>query len=277
MENIRNQLKALSRQYNSLYNTRVQLKGSLFWLISQSFPYFTKDLDIDEFTKSNPEVYNFLYDYWHIDTLKNLSVEEFLETIKDWSKKHDYRFDEERALKIYNASQSLEASLPKDEHTKRLIQSLIEQLWLNDKYLKTIKDELIVVSKKIPEISIIEEMTGVDDLNAAILVAEIGDVNRFEKRTAITSFAGLDPKTLKEQKALKCKNSKGKIELKRVLHEIIENIFREKPLDDPIYNFMQKKCLEGKSEQVCKTAGANKFLRIYYGKVKAYLNQNAKY
>ena len=39
------------------------------------------------------------------------------------------------------------------------------------------------------------------------------------------------------------------------------------PADDPVYLFMMKKS-EGKPYQVYMTAGANKFLRIYYGKVK---------
>ena len=36
----------------------------------------------------------------------------------------------------------------------------------------------------------------------------------------------------------------------------------------PASRFMDKKCAEGKPYFVCMTAGANKFLRIYYGRVK---------
>jgi len=43
------------------------------------------------------------------------------------------------------------------------------------------------------------------------------------------------------------------------------------PDDDPVYDFMIKKRSEGKQYFVYMTAGANKFLRIYYGKVKEYL------
>ena len=44
------------------------------------------------------------------------------------------------------------------------------------------------------------------------------------------------------------------------------------PEEDLVYKFMQKKRTEGKPYYVYMTAGANKFLRIYYGKVKAYLS-----
>lgn len=43
------------------------------------------------------------------------------------------------------------------------------------------------------------------------------------------------------------------------------------PQDDPVYLFMNKKRAEGKPYLVYITAGANKFLRIYYGRVKEYL------
>lgn len=43
------------------------------------------------------------------------------------------------------------------------------------------------------------------------------------------------------------------------------------PQDDPVYLFMDKKRSEGKKYYVYMTAGANKVLRIYYGRVKEYL------
>ena len=49
-------------------------------------------------------------------------------------------------------------------------------------------------------------------------------------------------------------------------------LIQTKPLDDPVYQFMDKKRAEGKPYLVYMTAGANKFLRIYYGRVKEYLD-----
>ena len=39
--------------------------------------------------------------------------------------------------------------------------------------------------------------------------------------------------------------------------------------ENEIYNYMIKKEKEGKAKKVCKFAGLNKFLRIYYAKVMA--------
>ena len=40
------------------------------------------------------------------------------------------------------------------------------------------------------------------------------------------------------------------------------------PADEPVLQFLDRKRTEGKPYYVYMTAGANKFLRIYYGKVK---------
>lgn len=51
----------------------------------------------------------------------------------------------------------------------------------------------------------------------------------------------------------------------------METLIKKSPLDDPVFQFMDKKRAEGKPYHVYTTAGANKFLRIYYGKVREYL------
>ena len=43
------------------------------------------------------------------------------------------------------------------------------------------------------------------------------------------------------------------------------------PLDEPVYQFMDRKRAEGKPYRVYMMASANKVLRIYYATVKAYL------
>lgn len=44
------------------------------------------------------------------------------------------------------------------------------------------------------------------------------------------------------------------------------------PQDDPVYKFLDKKRAQGKSYYVYMIAEANKFLWIYYGRVKEYLS-----
>ncbi len=52
----------------------------------------------------------------------------------------------------------------------------------------------------------------------------------------------------------------------------MDGLIKRSPIDDPVYAFMDKKRAQGKPYYVYMTAGANKFLRIYYGRVKEYLS-----
>ena len=44
------------------------------------------------------------------------------------------------------------------------------------------------------------------------------------------------------------------------------------PQDEPVFQFMDRKRTQGKPYKVYMMASANKFLRIYYATVKAFLN-----
>ena len=60
-------------------------------------------------------------------------------------------------------------------------------------------------------------------------------------------------------------------QLRKTLFQIMDVLIKSAPSDDAVYRFLDKKRLEGKPYYVYMTAGANKFLRIYYGRVKEYL------
>lgn len=51
----------------------------------------------------------------------------------------------------------------------------------------------------------------------------------------------------------------------------MDALIKTKPQDDPVYQFSDKKRAQGKPCYVYMTVGVNKFLRIYYGRVKEYL------
>jgi transposase len=105
-------------------------------------------------------------------------------------------------------------------------------------------------------------------------MAEIGDVTRFSHKAAITAFAGVDPGVNESgtyaQKSVPT-TKRGSSELRRTLFLVMDALIKSMPQDDPVYQFLDKKRSQGKPYYVYMTAGANKFLRIYYGRVKEYL------
>ena len=84
------------------------------------------------------------------------------------------------------------------------------------------------------------------------------------------SIQGANQSGAHEAKSVNTSKS-GSPELRKALFLVMDCLLKTMPQDDPGYQFMDKKRSEGKPYLVYMTAGANKFLRIYYGRVKEYL------
>ena len=127
---------------------------------------------------------------------------------------------------------------------------------------------------KLPEYPVVMGIKGVDPSLGPQLMAEIRDVTRFTHKGAITAFAGVDPGVNKsgtyEQKSVPTSKRESS-SLRKTLFQVMDYLTKTKPQDDPVYAFIDKKRAQGKSYYVYMTAGADKFLRIYYGRVKEYL------
>lgn len=105
-------------------------------------------------------------------------------------------------------------------------------------------------------------------------MAEIGDVTHFTHRGTLTAFAGVAPSKNDSgkytQKSVRT-SKKGSPNLRKTLFQLMDGLSKHSPSDDPVYAFMNKKQAEGKPYYVYMTTGANKFLRIYYRRVRKYL------
>ena len=85
------------------------------------------------------------------------------------------------------------------------------------------------------------------------------------------AFAGIDPEvddSGKKHSESNPSTKRGSPHLRKTLFQIMSTYLKLSPLDEPIYQFIDKKRAEGKPFYVYMTAGANKFLRIYYARVK---------
>lgn len=69
-------------------------------------------------------------------------------------------------------------------------------------------------------------------------------------------------------------SKRGSPHLRSVLFTICSVILQHADPENPIYQFMDRKRAEGKYFYVYTVAGTAKFLRIYYARVKEYLNAN---
>ncbi len=61
------------------------------------------------------------------------------------------------------------------------------------KQIKLVEKKIKEMSKNIDDVKIISSIKGISDYMAAVVFAEIQDINRFQRKEQLTAFAGLDP------------------------------------------------------------------------------------
>lgn len=86
-------------------------------------------------------------------------------------------------------SRKAKNSLP----TKLLITTAAQQLLTGKMTLAALRAEMTRIASQLPEYETVCAMYGVGETTAAQLMAEIGDVRRFPRRSSIVGFAGVDP------------------------------------------------------------------------------------
>ena len=174
-------------------------------------------------------------------------------------------------MDIYASSCGHFTTLPKNDNTKLLITTAAQQLLTGKMTLAALRAEMTRIASQLPEYETVCAMYGVGETTAAQLMAEIGDVRRFPRRSSIVGFAGVDPgidESGKHSAKSVPTTKRGSPHLRKTLYQIVCTYLKKSPADEPVYQFLDKKRAEGKPYFVYMTAAQNKFLRIYYARVK---------
>ena len=274
MDALRNQLKTLNQQFAFYTKQKTASKNNLIALLDMTFPGVNTLFDSPARDDGSQKWVDFAESFWHVDCIRSISLTAFTERYRKWCKRHGYNFQSNKPKEIYDNSKNLIAVFPKDALTKTLIKQSVTQLNAVSATVEHIRSEMNLIASELPEYPVVMSMYGVGASLGPQLMAEIGDISRFHRRENLTAFAGVDPGANQsgQYEAQSVHTSKhGSPRLRKTLFQIMECLVRTKPYDDPVYRFIDKKRAEGKPYFVCMTAGANKFLRIYYGRVKEYL------
>ena len=274
MDKTRNLLKTMNRQFGFYMAQKTAMKNNLIALLDQTYPGANDFFDSPARGDGSQKWVDFVHTYWHVDCVRSRSPEAFTEHYQDWCKRKGYNFSARKAEKIHQLSSGLIAVFPKDDSTKLLIRQAVALLDAASKTVESLRLKMDETASTLPEYPVVLAMNGVGPTLGPQLMAEIGDVTRFTHRGALTAFAGVDPG--KDDSGQRVRKSvpttkKGSPCLRKTLFQIMDGLIKRSPADDPVYAFMDKKRAQGKPYYVYMTAGANKFLRIYYGRVNEYL------
>ena len=273
-ENTRLLLKNCYRQYRQYSKVQTVLKNNLISLLDTVFPNVNRLFSSPVRGDGSEKWVDFVAEFWHCRCVTEKSEKAFTNKYQRWCKTHGYNFSEAKAHTIHAKASGHIGIMPKSETTKLLVEQAVVQLRTTSTTLTALKREMLTLAAQLPEYPAVMGMFGVGPTLGPQLIAEIGDVRRFYSKKALVAYAGLDAPPNDSGDVTGKHKSMSKIgasSLRRTLFLVMSVYLRSAPLDEPVYQFMDRKRAEGKPYHVYMMASANKFLRIYYATVKAYL------
>ena len=274
--NIRKSLKILNRQYQHSVKLKTMMNNNLISLLDLTFPGINK-----LFTSSSRETdghekwVDFILEFPHCDRIRKLTLNTFSKKYKKWCQKNSYYFTEASCEKIYAFAIESVSGVSADDSTILAVIQAAKILNSSIENCHAIQVEMNRIAAQLPEYDTVMDMYGVGKAIGPQLIAEIGDPRRFHSRKAITAYFGYDSENDDSgQKVTKSNpmTKKGAGSLRRTLFIIMMVLIQNKPDDNPVYEFLIKKQSEGKHYYSYMNAASNKFLRIYYAKVRDLLN-----
>lgn len=272
----RNLLKTYNRQYNQYTKLKVMLKNNLISLLDQTFPSVNSLFNTPVRKDNGHEKWiDFALKYPHAECISKKSLALFSKSYLSWCHKNGYYFSESKVKEIYEFACNCSPSLLLDESSILLISNAISQLNCFAETLANLANEMNRLASSLPEYSVVMSMFGVGSVLGSQLIAEIGDVSRFHNKRALVAFAGLDAPPFQSgnfNAQSRSISKRGSASLRKTLFQIMSVILQQAPVDNAVFQFMDKKRFEGKHFYVYITAAANKFLRIYYARVTEQLN-----
>ena len=278
-EDIRKDLKLLHRQYQLNIKTQTQIRLYLISQLELTFPGIRNLFTSPARDSDGHEKWlDFIAKFPHRECVAKLSLSAFKVKYRNFCKKNGYCYSDSKAESIHTFSRTIVSSLSNNDSVRFIILNLTSQLNMFMETSNEIRIKMDSLAKQLPEYETVIGLYGVGITTAPQLMAEIGDPRRFHSVKAITAFAGLDTEPDDSgqvvNKGERHITKRGPSYLRKVLFMVMSTYLEKKPQDEPVYQFLDKKRSEGKLYYVYMTAAANKFLRIYYARVRDALTKN---
>lgn len=268
-------LKTYNRQYNKFMKQYVASRNNFISLLDQTFPGLNDLFAGHRRPDGHEKWIDVAARFWHAECVSSQSLNAFTKVYKEWCCRNGYRGQDGKAEEIYLLAKESIPSLPKSDYTKIIIQQSARELTNTCIALVETQQKMNLIASTLPEYPVVLNMGGVGTTLGPQIMAEIGDVRRFPKRENLVAFAGVDvPPYQSGQFESKSRHitKRGSSDLRKSLYQVIGCLIQHSMEKDPVYRFVAHKRAEGKHFYVYMVAGCNKFLRIYYARVKTYLN-----
>lgn len=252
------ELKSLSRYRFNKVNERTKLKVSVSRLVCILFP----ELESCVSTLHLTSVYDLLYEFPDASAVANAHLTRLSNLL---CKSSNGRFTKEKAIEIRNAARtSIGSHMPAKslelKHTIRLIRELNAEI-------SEIEKEIKFIMKKIN--SPILTIPGISFRIGSMILAEIGDFNRFDSPDKILAFAGMSPSIYQSGKLDNCHShmeKRGSKYLRYALYNAAKFVCKHNP---SFKAYLDKKCSEGKHYNVALSHAVKKLVRLIFAMEKS--------
>ena len=254
-------LNALSRQYFALDELCVNIKNRYRNLLYLCFPEY-ENIFIGNMIYSNIAL-EFIEAFPHADIVYNTRIDK----LQNFFKKHEFRYWKSKALKIKEISSY---SYPSVNMNDEIVSNLSQIARLVNEYQKAIeviKYKITFLAKKTKYFEPINSIYGIGEFTTSIIIAELGDINRFNNIKELTAYCGLDPSIKQSGKSVNIHgpiSKSGNKYMRKILYIACSNIIRLAAIskqENDIEIYYRKKRNEGKHHYASIVACTTKLLR----------------
>lgn len=252
-------LKQLERFRYSLVDSSSDLKRKIITCLDQVFPEYDQIFS-DIFGRSSTQV--LLHSPLPEDILM-LDTQLLAETINIASNKRLGLIRSERKVTRLKelAANSFGISIATDVF-KLEVHIMLEQIKLLESQIKIVEEEIHELISK--QENYLTTITGIGDITAAVIMAEVGDISRFDRPNQLLAFAGLDASVHQSGDFTGTKNKLSKRGSPYLRRAIWQAAFIAAFKDPALSQYYQKLRTRGKSHGTAIGAVARKLVNIIF-------------
>ena len=247
------ELKSLTRYRFDKVKERAKLKSSVSRLVCILFPELEKLVP----TLHMASVYALLSEFPGAKQVANVHLTRLTNLLTKASKG---RYGKETAITFRDAARtSIGSNMPAKslelKHTIKLIRELTSEIDEIENEIKIIMDEIHSPILSIP---------GINYRMGAMIIAEIGDFNRFDSPDKILAYAGFSPSTYQSGQldgAYSHMEKRGSRYLRYALYNAAKYVCH---WDSTFAEYLAKKRAEGKHYNVAISHAVKKLVRVIY-------------
>jgi len=250
------ELREYGRFYFKLTSIKTNLKkrmGRNLHLIFPGYDQIFKNL----YTETSKEI---LKTILTPEKILETGEEKLFEIMKEKSRNH-ISPDKAKVL-IEKAEDTIPSEIIKESSIFEF-QMLFEMIEYLEKRIAAIEEKILFMWSEVRDKHYIQTITGVSQLRAAMIWAEMGDVEDFKNPDQIIAFAGLDPKVKQSgnKEIIRGPSKRGPKILRWVLGWAVQEA---KNSNCVLGDYFDRKINEGKHYNTARCATAKKLIRIIW-------------